>query len=234
MNRYYLYLPIALLFLASVIASAVSKSYKKIWPVLLLLPVYYFIFSALPNKDIRYVMPMIVLIAITVSSLTSLSNKKIYQVFLFLAIILIFIENNAAVSFGKYWEAKDKETILWKDTNYSFYGVVLSDIGGYTSGSPRQKICPLEEIVNQVPEKSSAKLLGEDSMFVNDWDVGFLMTKENKAFSRDLPESDYLIFRDGPSWPSSIDNMQARDKVIILDTVKCTDGYNIYLTKVNK
>ena len=179
-------------------------------------------------------MPMVALIAVVISSLAIASNNKIYQVLLLLAFVSIFILNNAFVSFGKYWGIKEKETILWKNTNYSFYGVVLSDVGGYTSGSPRQKICPLEEIVDQIPAGSSAKLVGEDSMFVNDWETGFLLTKAGKIFSRDLPESDYIIFRDGPSWPSSINNMDLRNNVTVLNTYQCNDGYNIYLTSVNK
>jgi len=140
------------------------------------------------------------------------------------------------VSFGQYWDVKNKGVVLFENTNYSYYGVVLSDVGGYTAGSPRQQLCPLEDMVQQIPEQKKARLLGEDTMYSNDWDFGFLLLKNNRVFSRNMPieESDYLAFKDGPSWPSSIDNMQLRNRVTVLDTYICRDGFNIYLTKLNK
>ena len=236
LNRDYLYLPLAILILVSLLYSTVLNKdiFKKTWPLVFLAVVYYLIFSILPNKDARYIMPVMVIIAVIISSLVSISKKMIYQILLFLAVVSIFVLNNAAVSFGKYWGEKEREKILFNNTNYYYYGVLISDIGGYTSESPKQKICPLEEIVDQIPTNNSAKLVGEDSMFVNDWEVGFLLIKNGKIYSRDLPESDYLLFKDGPQMPDSISNLSSEYNVTLVNSFDCSDGYKIHLTKVNK
>jgi hypothetical protein len=240
LGMYYLYLPLSVLFVFSLLRIFLSKSkdlLAKSWPFMLLFVVYYLIFSTLPNKDTRYIMPALVPLVIIISTLIAGVKNKILIYSLTMLILFIFILNNVSVAFGKYFDIKNRETILFGSGKLSRFGVVVSDVGGYTSTSPTKNICPLEEIVNIIPAGKMSRLIGDDEMRINNWDLAYFLPKDGRVWSgQGLPvlESDYLIFKDGPRNPVSLDTWDLRSKVTVLNTFTCTDGYKIYLTSVNK
>lgn len=61
----YLFLPLFIIYLAGLVWALIKKEWRqKLLLILILTPIYYLIFSILPNKDTRYLMPLIPLLAI--------------------------------------------------------------------------------------------------------------------------------------------------------------------------
>lgn len=236
----YLYLPLTILLIISILNIFVfSKTVllQKIWPYLVLLVIYYFIFSTLYNKDIRYIMPVSIILALVIASLlVNIKNKALIYLLLLLFLV-IFIANNITVSFSSYLGTNYRPKNIFARTSFSQYGVIFSDSGGYTSASPRRSICPLQELVDDIPTGASARLIGDDEMYVSNWDTAYFLALQGKKwsdFDQPLINSDYLISKDGPVYPNSIATSKLTSDVDILKTASCIDGYRIYLLKVKK
>lgn len=225
----YLYLPLSLIAITGLFISIA----KKRWIPIILIIIFYLLISSLPNKDVRYIMPMMVLIAITASSTILLFENKIYQDLFLGLIFVIFIANNAAISFGKYLPLKKSNIVV----NNSPYGIVLSQDGGYTSGSPQSEVCPIEQIIDTIPQGKSARLIGESKIDFSDWAVAYYLEKSGRTWAGqtdDLSNSDYLIYRNTDVLNSATTKSPVFQQATIIRSFDCIDESKVDVLKTVK
>lgn len=231
---YYLYFPLLLALMVSIGNIIFRKKilFAKVWPYLLLGVIYYLLFSTLSNKDIRYLMPLIVIFAIAASSLVATVKNNIYIASVVTIFVLIYIMNNLAIPFSKNLDIKRYG--LFETSKIQPYGMVVSDVGGYTSNSPTLNICPLTKAIDQIPEGSKARLMGEDKMFLNDWDVAYFLTRDQKVWTGggSTLSPDYIVYKDGPT--GSYNAFKIQNSMEQITVYPCTDGYDLTLNKLNK
>lgn len=227
----YLFLPLFIIYLAGLLWALIKKEWrKKLALILILTPIYYLIFSILPNKDTRYLMPLIPLLAITGVCAFNISKNKYYQIGLVVLLVAIFFINNLNIAFSK--------NLNWQSNNIYLFGnqyLPVYSNNGYTTNSPRTENCPIDKVMESIPEGSSVRLIGPNLIDYNNWMVAFYAGKTQKIWAGEqeyFMNSNYLIFRnqdvDQENMTTELKNSA---KIKLINTYNCANGGRVELYK---
>ena len=233
-SYYYFFLPLLLTFILGLLNVFKKKeTLKRSGFLVLLLALFYLIISTLPNKDIRYIMPAILLAAVIAASAINLSRSKYYQIVSLLLLSLVFLANNMIIAFGKYLPVRN-ESIALSSENY-VYSSVIDPGGGYTSNSPKEAVCPMNEIIEFIPEGASAREIGRSQIDFSDWAVAYNLMANSRAWQGQVDSpllADYLISRSSNLEDPYLTDPDFASKLEVVKTFNCADGSNVSILKV--
>lgn len=227
----YLFLPLFIVYFASLVWALIKKEWRhKLALILILTPIYYLIFSILPNKDTRYLMPIIPLLAITGVCAFNISKNIYYRIALLVLLIVIFFTNNLNIAFSKNLNWQNNNIYLFQHQN-----LPLISNNGYTSNSPRVENCPIEPVMQSIPENSTVRLIGPNLIDYNNWMIAFYAGKNQKVWAGEQENflvSEYLIFRNQDTNQKNLTaELKDSGKIKLINTYNCADGGRIELYK---